>query len=161
MDTKTVFIVVLLMVLCLVWYSTASKRNKILCHFRRINKTKVERLVPMKSRYVIFDGGRYKIDTGRITLFWYARGVNALFPTWIPSLDFSWYSDVPHNPDDFKDTWDTPEARNAASSEDDWIGFNRAARTQAAGKASKLRAYLPWLLIAGVAIAVYYLFVRG
>ncbi len=154
LDAQTLLLIVLIMFIGMIFYSSSKLQNKIYCSFRRIDKTKIEKFVPKNARYVIFDGGRYKIDTKRITLLWWNRGFNFFFPQRVPSLDFSWYSEVPHNPDDFKDTWDTPEARNAASSEEDWKGFNKGMSQQIGKKAGILTQYLPFILIAvGVIVA--------
>lgn len=154
LEPSTLLILVLLVFFAMIFYSTARLRNKIYCTFRRINKTKIDKFVPMISRYVIFDGGRYKIDKKRIILLWYNRGINQFFPQWVPSLDYGHYSDVPHDPDKFEDTWDTPEARNAASSEEDWKGFNKGMAQQVGKKSGVFMRYLPFILIAvGVIVA--------
>ena len=115
----------------------------------------------MSSRYVIFDGGRYKIDKKRITLLWYNRGFNQFFPQWVPSLDYSHYSDVPHDPDNFVDTWDTPEARNAASSEEDWKGFNKGMAQQVGKKAGAFAQYLPYIVVGILVIGIFLIYTQG
>lgn len=157
MSPQTLIVLVLLVFVGLVAYSTVRLRNKIHCSFRRVNMTKIERFVPMRSRYVVFDGGKYKIDTERVTLMWYNRGFHQFFPQWVPSLDFSWYSDVPHDPREFANTWDTPEARNAASSEDDWKGFNKGMKEQVGKKGGFFEQYKMLIIIIAVA-AVAFLF---
>ena len=157
MSPQTLLVGVLLIFVGLVAYSTIKLRNKVHCSFRRVNLTKVEKFVPMHSRYVIFDGAKYKINTDRVTLLWYNRGINQFFPQWVPSLDFSWYSDVPHDPRKFTNTWDTPEARNAASSEEDWKGFNKGMREQIGKKGGFFEQYKTIIIILAV-VAVAYLF---
>lgn len=157
MSPQTLVVLVLLLFVGLVAYSAIRLRNKVYCSFRRIDKTKVEKFVPRHARYVVFDGERYKIDTKRVILLWYNRGIHQFFPQWVPSLDYSWYSEVAHNPDDFEDTWDTPAARNAASSEEDWKGFNRAMREQAGKKGSFFEQYKMIIIVLAV-VAVGFLF---
>ncbi|KKM44498.1 hypothetical protein LCGC14_1561510 [marine sediment metagenome] len=155
MDAKTLLIIVLIMFNGLIFYSSAKLQNKIYCSFRRIDKTKIEKFVPKDARYVIFDKGRYKIDTKRITLLWWNRGFSYFFPQKVSSLDFSWYSEVPHDPDNFEDTWDTPEARNAASSEEDWKGFNKGMAQQIGKKAGAIVQYLPYIMVMAFVILAF------
>ena len=161
MSPQMLIVLALLLVVGMAAYSAIRLRNKIYCSFRRINKTKIDKFVPMHSRYVIFDGGKYKIDPKRITLLWYNRGIHQFFPQWVPSLDYSWYADVPHNPDDFTDTWDTPEARNAASSEEDWKGFNRGMQTQIGKKGGSFEQYKTIIIIVAVVAVVYFIYSQG
>lgn len=163
MSPQTLVVILLLFGVGMVWYSTAKLRDKIYCSFRRIDKTKIEKFVPKNARYVIFDGGKYKIDTKRITLLWWNRGFNHFFPQRVPSLDFSWYSEVPHDPDQFEDTWDTPESRNAASSEEDWKGFNKGMSQQVGKKTGMLTQYMPMIALILVLVvgAVLYMQMQG
>lgn len=160
MSLSMLLLGVLLLFIGLAGYSTVRLRNKIHCSFRRVNLTKIERFVPMHSRYVVFDGGKYKIDTERVTLLWYNRGLHQFFPQWVPSLDFSWYSDVPHNPRKFANTWDTPEARNAASSEEDWKGFNKGMQAQAGKKVGIFGQYQTIILIILFAVVGFLLYTQ-
>jgi len=76
-------------------------------------------------------------------------------------LDYSWYSDVPHNPREFTNTWDTPEARNAASSEEDWKGFNRGLKEQAGRKGGFFEQYKTIIIIIAVVVVAYFFYQQG
>jgi hypothetical protein len=143
------------------WYSTASKRNKLLCRFRKPDLTLIEKFVPKHSRYVIFDGGKYIIEPKRVILQWYNRGIHQFFPMWIPSLDYKWDTDVALDPRKFTNTWDTPEARNAASSEDDWKGFNKGMQAQTGKKVTMFQQYLPWITIGAIVILGVMVYTQG
>lgn len=160
MDAQILFTGAILLLLFTAWYSTASKRNKILCNFSRRNKTVIEKFVPQSSRYVVFDKGRYKVDTKRIQLFWYTRGINQYFPMFVPYLQYSFYSDMPHDPDDYQDTWDTPEGELAASGEDDWKGFNRATQSINSKSVTGMKKWLPYILAVAAGLVVYFLVVK-
>ena len=137
------------------WYSQNKLKGKIHCTFRRQNKTKIEKFVPQKSRYVIFDGGQYNVNTKRITLLLYNRGIHQFFPTYVPSLDFSWYSPNPLDPERFKSTWDTPETREASRQEDSFRAFAKGIMSQI-GKKSRFPEWLfPAITIGAIMIIGY------
>ena len=76
MDVSILIAVFAIGIVVLFWYSQSKLKNRLLCTFRRANKTKVEKLIPIKSKYVVFDGGRYNVDPKRISLFWFNRGIH-------------------------------------------------------------------------------------
>ena len=161
MNPQLLLIVVLLLFIGLMWYATAKLKNKLLCTFIRANLTKVEKLVPIQARFVVFDGGKYYVDAKRIVLHWYNRGIHQFFPQWVPSVIYKWDSSAPINPRDFKNTWDTPEARQAASSEDDWKGFNRGMASQVGKKSNVLIQYLPYIAIIVLVILGFMMYTQG
>lgn len=160
MDLGTLIAIFCVGLLGMVWYSTAKLKNKIHCTFRRVNKTKIERFVPMGNKTVRFDktkecpAGLYNINTECITMLWYDRGINKLFPILIPSLDFSYYSSDPLNPKDFA-TWDTPEARQARRGEEAWAGFARGVAKQIGTKSRFPEWLFPAITVGAVLIVGY------
>ncbi len=137
------------------YYSQSVLRNRILCTFRRANKTKVEKWVPFKSKLVVFDGGVYRVVTDMVSLFWYSRGIHQFFPTWVPTLDFTYKNKYPINPETGDTTWATPEVEALLSAEEDYKDFAKGAQTQSGQKQSTFARYLPWLTIADVAIVAF------
>jgi hypothetical protein len=142
------------------WYSNNSKRDKILCRFRRVNKTLIAKWVKAKSRYVIFDGGKYDIITSRIVLQWYTAGiVHMLFPQWVATLDFSYNSRFPHDPNNLKNNAETPETRNALNKEE-WVKsyYRGATPVQSNRKKSIMEQYAPYIAILLVVLVAFYFY---
>lgn len=157
MDVSTLIIIFFAVgIIGMFWYSQSKLKNKLLCTFRRANKTKVEKLVPLRSRYVVFDRGRYNVNPKRITLFWFNRGIHQFFPTWLPALDFRWDSPNALDPETFENTWDTPESREMAENEDDYKAFNKGIQSQLSKKGRFPDWLLPMIAI-GISLVVGYL----
>ena len=154
-----VLITAALIVLC-AWYANSSKRNKILCRFRRVNKTIVGRWVKMTSRYIVADGRKYDIVPRRISLYWYTAGiVHMLFPQWVSSMDFSWFSRWPHDPDTMTVTMDDPAIRDAFNKAE-WVEsyFKGAKPSTSTRKQDMLSKYLPWIAVAAVVLVGFWLY---
>lgn len=131
-DMSLMMVLVLGGLLIMFVYNQTKFKNKMLCSFIRPNKQRIEKWVPLHSKYVVFDRGKYGIghydvDPDCITLMWYDRGINRLFPSLIPYLEFKWDTPNPLNPNTFQSTWHTPEARHAAWEEHQHIAFAKAA----------------------------------
>lgn len=162
MDVATYALILVLFIGGAFWYSQSKIKNKLLCTFRRANKTRVEMLVPIKSRYVFFDNGRYNINPKCITLFWYNRGVHQFFPTWMPSLDFNWNSPEPLDPSNFQQTWKTPEASASSQQEDSFKAFAKGIQSQAGVKKSAFPEWLFPVIILGVlAVLGFWIYQMG
>ena len=160
MSLGTLVMVMAIAVLVMAWYANTSKRNKILCTFRRINKTKIVRFIKMDSRYVIFDGGKYDIIPSRITFQWYTGGlIHMLFPQWVATLDFSWNSRFPHDPNNLKITSETPATRKALNKEE-WVEsyFKGANPNTAKTKQSMITQYLPYIAVLLVVIVAVWMY---
>lgn len=152
MNVTTLIIIFIVVAIGLFVYSLYQIQGKIWCTFRRPDKTKVEKWAPMKSKYVHFDKGRYNINTKRITLLRWKRGIFQFFPIFVPSLDFSWDSPNPLDPETFQNTWDTPEAREASGQEDAFKAFAKGITSQV-GKKSLLPEWLfPAITIGAILI---------
>ncbi len=150
-----------IVILGLVWYSHASLRNKVHCVFRSASGTKVEKLRPLNSRHVIFEGRRYDIDTQRRTILEWRRGIHALFPTFIFSYDFSYYSPHPLDPNNIKTTWDSPSNRDKLHQEEALGAFLRQARPLIGKKQSSIMQWLPIIAIVGVIIVGFMVYQQG
>ena len=161
MDVQTLIPIFCVMGMGIFIYSLYQIQGRIWCTFRRPNKTKVEKWVPMRSKYVHFDGGRYNIITKRITLLRWKRGIFQLFPIFVPSLDYSWDTPNPHDPGTYKTTWDTPEAREASQQEDAFKAFARGILTQAGGKSRFSELLIPMITIGAVLIVGFLVYQQG
>lgn len=159
MDLQTFITAMAVIVVAMAWYANTSKRNKILCSFRRVNKTKINKWVKMQSRYVVFDGGRYDIRPRRVTWLWYCQGIiHMIFPQWVPTLDYSWTSRFPHDPDNMDVTAESPEVRKALNKEE-WVkSYYRGAKPTTATRQNIITQYLPWIAIILVFVVGVYLY---
>ena len=155
MNLGIVVVLLAVLVIGMAYYSQASLRNKIFCTFRRPNKTIIEKFVPLHSKFVIFDGGKFIVDPTCISLRWHNRGINAFFPTWVPSLDYRWDSDRPLDPADFQTSWATPEARQALGQEENIKALDRAVQQVAGKKESSFQRLIPWITLGALIIVLY------
>lgn len=159
MGIETLFTIMLLLLVLIAWYANTSKRNKILCRFRRVNKTLIAKWVKMSGRYVIFDGGKYDIRPSRIVFQWYNSGlVHMLFPQYVATLDYSWNSRFPHDPNDLKINSETPATRKALNKEE-WVeSYYKGAKPSQEKRQTMFQQYLPYIaiiLIVAVAFVGY------
>lgn len=140
------------------WYANSSKRNKILCTFRRANKTKVVKWVKMQARYVIFDGGKYDIIPSRVVFQWYTAGlVHMLFPQWVATLDYTYGKRLPLDSNRADYDWENPEVRKAINISDIVKSYFATSSPAATSKkAGLLTAYLPWIAIGLVVLVAFY-----
>uniref|UniRef100_A0A6M3M769 Uncharacterized protein n=1 Tax=viral metagenome TaxID=1070528 RepID=A0A6M3M769_9ZZZZ len=143
------------------WYSINKFKGKILCTFRWRNKTKTEKLIPLKSKSVKFGKGDYIVDTKRITTFWYNKGIHQFFPIPVPTLDFRQGERNAIDPEDFTTTWDTPEAREMSSSEDDYKAFNKGIQAQLGKKSRLPEWFLPAITIGAILVIGYLVYNQG
>ena len=157
MDFITLLGVMAIMLCGMAWYANYSKRDKIYCTFRRINKTKIEKFVKMTSEYVIFDKWKYDIVPSSITFIWWDKGlIHQIFPQWVASLDYSYHSRFPHNPNKMRQSWETPEVRKAINKRE-WVlsyakGFTPPTRKAESG----LNKYIPWIAVIMVLLVAGY-----
>lgn len=146
---STSIVVVTAFILLIFFMSQQKFKNKMLCSFIRPNKQKIEKWVPLQSKYIVFDRGRwgighYECDPTCITMMWYERGFNKFFPVLVPTLEFKWDTPNPLNPSTFQSTWHSPEARHAAWEEHQHIAYAKAAAQQA-GKGGIFGGMGGWL----------------
>ena len=141
----------------------------MLCYFLRPNKQRIKKWVPMYSRHVEFDRGKYGIERYRILpqciiLEWYNAGINKFFPVLIPTLDFRWDTPNPKDPTTGETySWHSPEVEAAGYSGQSYVGFTKAAMAQTGIKRNKLIEMIPLitlglLIIGGV---ILYQFLAG
>lgn len=136
----------------------ASLSGKMLCSFRRRDKTKIEKLIKRKGKYIIFEDGRYNIDPRRITLFWYTRGLHQFFPCWIPSMDFTFATPNAIDPETFETTWKTPEVANASQQEDSMKAFSKGIQSQTGTKSKYPEWLFPMIIIGLIALIGYWIY---
>lgn len=161
LSTSTMITVFVIVLVVLLWYSHASISNKVHCVFRSATGEKVEKLRPVKSRFVTFEGRRYDILVARRTLLKWTRGIFAIFPTKIYSYDFTFLSRYPLNPASVKATWDSPENRKKLDQEESFGSFLRHAPSLTGKKQSGLMQWLPIIAIAVAVIVGFMVYQQG
>lgn len=156
-------IIVLVFILGIFLYSQLKFQNKMLCNFLRPNKQRIRKFVPLYSRHVIFDRGkygieRYRVDSQCIVLEKYTGGVNKLFPVWIPTLDFEWWNPNPKDPATGKIQWHTPEVEAAGYNSQSYVGIARAMAQQSGGRENKIQKFLPLITLGLLVIGLIFLY---
>jgi hypothetical protein len=151
-----------MIVVGMAWWANASKRNKIYCSFKRVNKTSIHKFVKMTSRYVVFDSKRYDIVTSCVVFDWWDKGlVHMLFPQWVATLDFTYANRWPIDPATGKTVIISPEVRNAMNKEE-WVkSYARGFTPPSAKKQTFAQQWLPMLSIGLVALVGVYVFVNN
>ena len=159
MDFQTFLLVMAVVVVGMAWWANSSKRNKIYCSFTRVNKTSIHKFVRMTSRYVVFDGKRHDIIPKCIVFDWWDRGlVHMLFPQWVATLDFTFASRFPKDPETNKPVIISPEVRNAMNKEE-WVkSYAKGFTPPSQKKQTMIQQYLPWIAIIMVAFMGAYFY---
>ncbi len=151
MSPEILIVVFVLLFVGYVWYSINNLKNKCLCIFRRKNKQRIKKLVPLKDNKLTFEGFEYDIDPRCAGLEWVI--VMGIFGTWVIAYDFSWYHRFPHDPNDFENVWDTPDLRKSINLQDRMKAYARGQSQALSGKKpSTFQQYLPWIAIFAVVI---------
>lgn len=160
MDLGTVLIIFVIAIVGFYFFEQSQKKHKIYCTFRHINRTKEEKWVKEKSKYVIFHGGKYRINIKRISLLWWDRGILGMLKLgyWVPSLDFRWDTSQPLDPDSFEPTWDTPQTRDLLDSEEEFADFAKHAQPTGTKKGGMFDKLLPWVMLGILVIVAFWIF---
>lgn len=159
MSLATFVILTCITLLGMAWYANVSKRDKILCTFKRINKTEISKFVKMSSRYIVFDKHKYDIVPSCCVQRWYNTGfIHMIFPQWIQKLDFTWESRFPLDPNTLRPIIISPEVR-ASMNKEEWVkSYAKGFTPQKATKQSTFSAYLPWVAICLVVLVGFWLY---
>lgn len=149
-----------LVVVGFAWYANTSKRDKIYCRFKRVNRTQIAKFVKMTSRYVIFDHKRYDIIASCVVFEWWDKGIiHMLFPQWVATMDFTYASRWPHDPKTLKPVVISPEVRDAMNKEE-WAKsyFKSSVPKSAKQTQSLIQQYLPWISIFLIVLVGFWLY---
>ena len=159
MSPQTFVVLTTILFFFMMWYANTSKRNKILCRYRRINKTLIARFVKMQSRYVVFDGKRHDIVPSCVVFQWYTGGIiHMLFPQWVSTLDFTHESRWPLDPNTLKPVIISPDVR-ASMNKEEWVkSYAKGFTPPGSKKDSILKEYAPWIAILLVVLVGFYLY---
>lgn len=155
MGLSTLIVMIAVGYTFLLWYVNNSKRDQILCYFRRPNKTKVKKFVKMSSRHVIFGKSKYDIVPSRIEWEWYRFFY--FMPIWVPTLDYTEGKRLPLDPNKMNYDWDNPENRKTINASELMRSyFSTQNPAGAKQKTGIIMQYLPWVAI-GLVVVVYFL----
>jgi len=159
-DFGLVIIICVLAVVGFYFLEQYKKKNQVYCTFRTPTRTKEEKWVSLKAKYVIFRGGKYRVNPKMISLLWWNRGILGTLKLgyWVPSLDFRWDTDQALDPDTFEPTWDTPETRALLDSEDEFGDFAKHAQPTGSKKGSTFEKLLPWVMLGILVIVAFWIF---
>jgi hypothetical protein len=145
------------MVLLITWYSLWSLQGRIKCQFHRKDRTVIEKTIKVKDKQVWFDNGCYQINPKRFSIKWFKLW--SVFPYPMLFQEWKWDTDQPIDPSTFKNSWDSPEARNAADSEKDWRNMNGGLDAQSGAiKQTGLMKWLPFITIGVLVIGLVFLY---
>lgn len=156
MDNKTLFMALGWILLLYTWYSLFNLQGKIHCQFHTKERTIEDRIIKVKDKVVRFKSGTYQVNPKRFSIRW--KKLWSILPFPILFLEYKWDTDQPIDPATFKNTWDSPEARNAANSENDWRGFNKGVESGGNKKQGMLEKWLPWITLAVVVIVIFFVY---
>ncbi len=128
-------------------YSTSRLKDKILVRYRSRSKTLVEKFIHESAGFVIFEKRKFDVRPRRVCYQWYNRGINQFFPTRVPTLDYSWNSRFPLNPDAFDNSMESPESLFAIRQDEHFRSWSKGVQTQAGKKQSGFANWIPWIAI--------------
>ncbi len=141
--------------------SAYSKRNKILCTFRKKDGGYDQKWVKKDvDNNVAFDGALYDVMPDRTYTRWWTGGLfNAIIPTFIKCSDYRWDSRFPLNPKDFKNDWDeNPTVRRNLNKAQSIADLARGSRqSMGVGKQGILEKYQPFIMLAGFAAIMWFI----
>jgi hypothetical protein len=148
--------------LAMAWYANTSKRNKILCRYRRVNKTLITKFVSMDKKdphHVVFDGGRFNIVPSSIVFQWYTGGfIHMVFPIFVPTLDFTYESRWPLDPNTLKPAIISPAVRKSLNKEE-WVkSYAKGFTPPGNKKQSLLQGYLPWIALGIAVLGIFWMY---
>jgi hypothetical protein len=162
MSIQTFIVLVCIALMGMAWYANTSKRNKILVRYRRPNKTLITKFVDMNKKdpkHVIFDKLKFNIVSKCIVFQWYQNGfIHMLFPIFVPTLDFTYKSKYPLDPNTLEPVIMTPELENAIDQEQWAKSYAKHTTPPNTKKVSGLTQYLPWIAIMLVVLVGFWLY---
>ncbi len=141
-------------------YDLVSKRNRMFCTFRRVNKQRISKWVKLDDDYVIFDGKKYDVVPDCLCPQFYSPGLFKFFGfgIWIMSADYSWYRAAPHDPNDWNATVISPAVRKVINNSDRMRAFARGIQAQTGVKKGGLMGYLPLIAIGAVLLIAVWVY---
>jgi hypothetical protein len=165
MSIQTFIVLVCILLMGMAWYANTSKRDKILIRYRRKNKTLITKFVSMHKKdpqHVIFDNLQFDIIPHCIVFQHYKNGfIHMLFPIFVPTLDFTWNSRYPLDPNTLEPVIISPEVR-AVMDKEEWMKSmaKHTAPPSTTKKQTVFQQYLPWILCGVAVLGIFYLYTQ-
>jgi hypothetical protein len=140
------------------WYLLYGLQGKIHCQFHRKNNTVIDKRIKLTDNEVRFDKGTYQVNPKRFSIKWFK--LLGIYPYPMIFQEWKWDSPQPIDPTSFKNSWDSPEARQASDSEKDWRNMNGGLDTQlgSGAKQTGLAKYLPWITLGAVVLGLVFIY---
>ena len=157
-STSQMFTYLPWLVLIYLTYIAYGLRTKILCTYRRTDRTKVEKWTTPNQSRIEFEGGWYQVEPSRTVIQW--KFLLGFFPVPVRALDFRHGSSRALHPETF-DTSLSPEERKQLDRTDNLMGLQTASQQATKGSQKRggmLEQYLPYIMLAGFVIIGYFIF---
>jgi hypothetical protein len=162
MSSTTIYIVIILLVVLYASFSARKNRTKLRCRYTSRSKQTFNKVVDAKSSTVFFDNKKFYIVAGCVKHHWMDDGIQWLFPTFMPEMDFVWNSEFPVDPNTGNPVVLSPDVAGIYKEEESYRNYAGGQQTEMSksggtAKLSGISKYLPWIAIAAVAlVAVYF-----
>ena len=140
------------------WYALWSLQGKIRCQFHTKHRGIERRIISVKDKTVKFKKGTYEIHPKRFSID--SVKILGFFSVPILFAEWKWDTDQQIDPSTFKNSPDSPEALQAASSEKDWRNFNYEGSEKGTVKDSSLMKYLPFITLGAVVILGFLMYTK-
>jgi len=162
MSSNTLYIGIVVIFFLYASFSARKNRNKIRCRYTSRSKQTFTKVVDAKASSVFFDGMKFYIVPSCVKHHWMEDGIQWLFPTFMPEMDFVWNSEFPVDPNTGEPVVLSPNVAGIYKEEEsyrNYAGGQQTEMTKGGGtaKLSGISKYLPWIAIIAVAlVAVYF-----
>lgn len=156
-STSQMFTYLPWLVLIYLAYILYGLKTKILCSYRRTDRTKIEKWATPNQSRIEFEGGWYQVEPARTVIQWKVYAF--MFPVPVRALDFRHGSSRALDPSTFNSDF-TAEERKQLDRTDNLLGLQTASQQATKGnrKQGMLEQYLPYIMLAGFAIMAYFIF---
>lgn len=151
--------VFVILVLLIAVFANGQLRRKIFVRYTSKSKQNIEKFVSMKAGSVIFEDKSFNIVPSCTKLYWYNRGLQQLFPTWVILLEYTWESQNPIDPNTGKPVVFSPEVGKAIDQESRFRSY--ATAQNAAMNKTKMGGFsqfIPWIGLIAVALLGVYIY---
>jgi hypothetical protein len=145
------------LILIYLTYIAYGLKAKILCTYRRTDRTKIEKWATPNQSRIEFEGGWYQVEPARTVIQW--KALLGFFPVPVRALDFRHGSSRALDPSTFNSDF-TAEERKQLDRTDNLLGLQTASQQATKGnrKSGMLEQYLPYIMLAGFVILGYFVF---
>jgi hypothetical protein len=158
MNTQTMFLVMLLMIVALGMWQSRRMKTMVHCYYTSRSKQGFDKLVREKDGYAIFEGKKFHLLPAYAVQEQYSKGLSSFFPTKISAYSYSWNSDIPIDPNTGVPAMLTPEVMNKLRQEGAMLSYTGSQNQALSSSKSKLGGFdkwMPYIMIVLVLAVVY------